>query len=184
MVCGLFGADLLWPGQQRAMPDQLNLPAGLAKYKEWKTLLPSPTPVPFDLWIRCIAPTPADWTQARKRYGLHSEHYIQVYANLLAVQTIISAKGEPFPTGAVIAKEKLLDSPEGNVTGVAFMIKRGTPQFASAGGWEFSYYPRSGDSASAQDCATCHRSVASKDYVFGQYPSSGDPLRPTQAHPR
>ena len=84
----------------------------------------------------------------------------------------------------MIAKEKLMDSPQGTVAGVAFMIKRGTPQFASTGGWEFAYYPRSGDSAGIQACATCHRSAASKDYVFGQYPSSGDPLRPTQTHSR
>jgi mono/diheme cytochrome c family protein len=77
-----------------------------------------------------------------------------------------------------------MDSPPGTVAGVAFMIKRGTPQFASTGGWEFAYYPRSGDSAGSQSCATCHRSAATKDYVFGQYPSSGDPLRPTQRRSR
>jgi hypothetical protein len=84
----------------------------------------------------------------------------------------------------VIAKEKLMDSPEGTVAGVAFMIKRSTPQFASTGGWEFAYYPRSGNSASIQACAACHLSAASKDYVFGLYPSSGDPSRPTQTHSR
>jgi hypothetical protein len=184
IVCGLVGADLLWPGQLRSMPDQLNLPADLAKYREWKALLQSPESVPLELWIRCIAPTPKDWTQAREKYGPHTEHYIQVYANQIATQTLRKDKAGLFLTGAVIAKEKLIASPQGTVAGVAFMIKRGTPQFASTGGWEFAYYPRSGDSASTQDCATCHRSAASKDYVFGQYPSSGDPLRPTQTHSR
>jgi mono/diheme cytochrome c family protein len=111
-------------------------------------------------------------------------HYIQVYANQVANQTLRQGKGGPFLIGAVIAKEKLLYSPQGIVAGLAFMIKRGTRQFASTGGWEFAYYPESGESASIQACATCHRSAASKDYVFGQYPSSGDPLRPTQAHSR
>ena len=60
-----------------------------------------------------------------------------------------------------------MDSPKGTVAGVAFVIKRGTPQLASTGGWEFAYYPRSGDSASIQGCATCHRSAESKD-SFGQ----------------
>jgi hypothetical protein len=140
--------------------------------------------VPLELWIRCVAPTPTEWTQAREKYGPHTEHYIQVYANQIATQTLHQGKAGPFLTGAVIAKEKLIDSPEGTVAGVAFMIKRGTRQFASTGGWEFAYYPRSGDSVSIQACATCHRSAASKDYVFGQYPSSGDPLRPTQTHSR
>lgn len=112
----------------------------------------------------------------------HTEHYIQVYANQIAAQTLRGGKAGLFPAGAVIAKEKLMDSPQGTVAGVAFMIKRRTPQFSNTGGWEFAYYPRSGDSASIQACATCHRSAASKDYVFGQYPSSGDPLHPTQTH--
>jgi cytochrome P460 len=184
IACGLVGADLLWPAQLRSVVDQLKLPADLAKYKEWRTLLQSPAPVPLELWIRCVAPTPADWTQARKRYGPHSEHYIQVYANPITNQSLRQGKTGLFLTGAVIAKEKLMDSPQGTVAGVAFMIKRGTPQFASTGGWEFTYYPRSGDSASIQACATCHRSAAAKDYVFGQYPSSNDPLDPTQTHSR
>jgi hypothetical protein len=82
----------------------------------------------------------------------------------------------------VIAKEKILDLPEGTVAGVAFMIKRATPQFASTGGWEFAYYPRSGDSASTQGCSGCHQGAASTDYVFGHYPSSGDSLHPIQTH--
>jgi cytochrome P460 len=184
VACGLVGADLLWPAQLRSVVNQLKLPADLAKYKEWRTLLQSPAPVPLELWIRCIAPTPADGTQAREKYGPHTKHYIQVYANQIATQTLRQGKAGVFLTGAVIAKEKLMDSPQGTVAGVAFMIKRGTPQFASTGGWEFAYYPRSGDSRSIQACASCHRSAASTDYVFGQYPSSGDPLRPTQTHSR
>jgi hypothetical protein len=184
IACGLVGADLLWPGQLRSVVDQLKLPADLAKYKEWRTLLQSPAPVPLELWISCTAPTPTDWTQAREKYGPHTEYYIQVYANQIATQTLSQGKTSLFPTGAVIAKEKLMDSPQGTVAGVAFMIKRGTPPFATTGGWEFAYYPRSGDSASIHACATCHRSAASKDYVFGQYPSSGDPLRSTQTHSR
>lgn len=180
----LLGADLLWPGQMRSGVDQLKLPADLANYKEWRSLLQSPAPVPLELWLKCMAPTPTDWSQAREKYGPHTEHYIQVYANQIASQTLREGKVGPFLTGAVIAKEKLTDSPQGTVAGVAFMIKRSTPQFVSTGGWEFAYYPRSGDSAGIQACATCHRSAASKDYVFGQYPSSGDPLRPTQTDPQ
>ena len=183
IVCVLVGAGLLWPAQLRTAVDQLGLPADLAKYKEWGTLQ-SPAPVPLELWIRCMAPTPTDWTQVREKYGPHTEHYIQVYANQIATQTLRQGKAGPFLTGAVIAKEKLMDSPQGTVAGVAFMIKRGTPQFTTTGGWEFAYYPRSGDSASIQGCATCHRSAASKDYVFGQYPSSGDSLRPAQTRSR
>jgi len=184
IACGLAGADLRLPAQSRPVPDQLNLPADLAKYKEWRTQLQSPAPVPLELWIRCVAPTPADWTHAREKYGPHTEHYIQVYANQIATETLRKGRPGLFPTGAVIAKEKLLGSPQGTVAGVAFMVKRGMSQFASTGGWEFAYYPRPDDFASTRDCVNCHRSVAPKDYVFGEYPSSGDPLSPSQSHSR
>src|SRR4029077_1321834 len=91
--CGLVGADLLWSAQLRSGPDQLNLPANLAKYKEWRSLLQSPAPVPLELWIRCMAPSPSDWTEAREKYGPHTEHYIQVYANQIATQTLRKGKG-------------------------------------------------------------------------------------------
>ena len=142
IACGLVGTDLLWPGQLRSAVDQLKLPTELAKYKEWRNLLQSPAPVPLELWIRCVTATPTEWTQAREKYGPHTEHYIQVYANQIATQALHQGKAGVFLTGSVIAKEKLMDSPEGTVAGVAFMIKRGTRQFASTGGWEFAYYPR------------------------------------------
>ena len=80
-------------------------------------------------------------------------------------------KARHFPIGAVIAKEKLADSSDGNAEGVAFMAKRGTPQFAKTEGWEFVYYPQFGDSRRTHEhCAGCHQAAASTDYVFGQYP--------------
>src|SRR6516165_6050853 len=106
IACGLIGASLVLSGQLRSVPDQLNLPADFAKYKEWKTLLQSPAPVTLELWIRCVAPTPTDWTQAREKYGPHTEHYIQVYANQIATKTLSKSKPGLFLTGAVIAKEK------------------------------------------------------------------------------
>jgi hypothetical protein len=186
LATGLLGAGLLWSRQTRTSlpaPAQLNLPADLAKYKEWRTQLGAPELVPFDLWIRCVASTPTDWAKARKKYGPHTEQFIQVYANPIAMQSLGKGDAKLFQAGAVIAKEKLLDSTGISVAGVAFMIKRGTPPFASTGGWEFDYYPRSGDSASVQGCADCHRSAAKSDYVFGHYPSPGDPLHSTPPTP-
>ena len=150
--------------------ERLNLPVEFSKYKEWTPLHTSPYAVPFDLWIRCMAPTQADWARARQKYGPHTEHYIQVYGNQLAIEAL-GREVRYFPTGAVIAKEKLANSPSGDAEGVAFMIKRGTRQFAKTEGWEFIYYPRSGDSRRTQEhCAGCHQAAASTDYVFGQYP--------------
>jgi len=64
-----------------------------------------------------------------------------------------------------------VDSPHRTPAGVAFMIKRGTRQFAESGGWEFRYFPKSGDAAGAQrSCASCHHQAVQKDYIFGDYP--------------
>lgn len=184
LASGLYCAEQVWPGQSPIVARDLKVPADLASYKDWKTLLGSPKPVPFQLWIQCIAPTPADWSKAKEKYGPHSAHYIQVYANQIAAQSFVQGKAVAFATGAVIAKEKLMDSPTGTVVGVAFMTKRSAPNFAATGGWEFSYYPQSGETTSIQQCGNCHTAVADRDYVFGQYPSPGDPLAPLQIHNR
>jgi hypothetical protein len=176
LICGSFGAGRLWSHQSGFKSGDLKLPSDLASYKQWKKMLESPKPVPLALWLQCIAPTPADWSKAKEQYGPHSDHLIQVYANPSASQVLLTHKEATFPVGAIIAKEKLLFSETGPVVGVAFMTKRGGDEFASTGGWEFSYYPRSDDAASIQECGNCHRSVGSRDYVFGPYPAEGSPL--------
>lgn len=147
---------------------KLSLPVEFSKYKEWKPLHSSPYVVPLELYYLCMAPTQADWARAQQKYGPHTKHFVQVYGNQEAVQAF-GRKARHFPTGAVIAKEKLAESSDG-VEGVAIMVKRGTPQFAKTGGWEFIYYPQSGDSGTQEHCAGCHQTAASTDYVFGKYP--------------
>lgn len=149
---------------------KLSLPAEFSNYRKWTALHSSPYAVPLDLYLRCMAPTQADWARARQKYGPHTENFVQVYGNQAAMQAF-GPKARHFLIGAVIAKEKLGESPDGDAEGVAFMVKRGTPQFARTGGWEFIYYPQSGDSGRTQEhCAECHQTAASTDYVFGQYP--------------
>jgi hypothetical protein len=52
------------------------------------------------------------------------------------------------------------------------MVKRGgEAQFRQSGGWEFMYFPSAGDARVTHEaCAECHRTAATKDYVFGDYP--------------
>ena len=165
-------AVALWSGALRSEPDeQLRLPAELEKYREWTQLLKSPYQVPMELWLRCMAPTPVDWARARQKYGPHTERYIRVYGNQAAAQAVSAREKRPFPQGAVVAKEKLARSPDGRAEGVAFMLKREASQFPETGGWEFVYYPASGEARRTHEaCASCHRAAASTDYVFGQYP--------------
>jgi hypothetical protein len=118
-----------------------------------------------------MAPTEDDWSTARKKYGPHTARYIRVYANPPAVSALTKGDRLPLPAGAVIAKEKLSGLPHGIPEGVAFMAKRGKDKFPDTAGWEFLYFPSSGDARKTHEaCASCHRSAASTDFVFGRYP--------------
>lgn len=145
----------------------LKLPAEFAGYKQWTPLLKSPHQVPTELWLLCRAPTPSELDAAREKNGPHAGRFIRVYGNQSAVAAVSDRERKPLPPGAVIAKEKL----SGSLQGVAFMVKRKASQFPETDGWEFLFYPASGDGRRTHEaCASCHQSAASKDYVFGQYP--------------
>jgi Cytochrome P460 len=162
---GLTAIDSDSPTQQAKLPEEVR------SYRDWPQLLKSPHQVPIELWIRCVAPTAADWASARQKYGPHSERYIRVYGNQATANAVAVAKAQPLPVGAVLVKEKFLGSPHGAPEGVAFLIKRGPGAFPEAGGWEFGYFPDAGDPRLTQQaCAACHRSAAAADFVFGKYP--------------
>jgi hypothetical protein len=118
-----------------------------------------------------MAPSPADWETARKKYGPHTRRFVRVYGNAAAAEAVSTKPGGPFRPGSIIVKEKLAESPHGAAAGVAFMIKHESPAFSDTGGWEFLYFPATADTRRThEDCASCHRRAAPGDYVFGKYP--------------
>ena len=152
-------------------PQTFTLPTDVAKYREWTSLLQHPHGVPMELWIRCMAPRPEEWEAARRKFGPHTQLLIRVYANPTASASIVAESKRAFPVGSIIANEKLAGSPE-TVEGVAFMVKQQRSAFPETAGWEFRYFPSPPDArATHEACASCHRAVSTKDYVFGQYPS-------------
>jgi len=149
---------------------RLQLPGELVNYRQWTQLLKVPYEVPLELWVRCVAPTPGDWTAARAKYGPHTKRFIRIYGNQTAEESLANGGGQ-FGAGSVIAKEKLAGEPHGDADGVAFMVKRNSEAFISSGGWEFLYFPAAPDKQRThQSCATCHKAAAARDYVFGKYP--------------
>jgi Cytochrome P460 len=95
----------------------------------------------------------------------------RVYGNPTAIKSMSPSVEQGFRVGTIIAKEKLAESPHASPDGVAFMVKRPQSDFPDTGGWQFLYFPASGDDRNAQHaCASCHRAASSKDYVFGRYP--------------
>ena len=169
VLSGLFGLPLLGLLPATASPS-LALPAGLAEYRAWAPLTKEPQPVPLALWLQCAAATSDQRAAAYKAHGPHAERYIRVYANPSALQPLRSTVARTFPTGAVIAKEKLAQAADTAASGVAFMVKRGDKAFKDTGGWEFRYFPSVGDVRQTHEaCAACHRTAAANSYVLGHY---------------
>ena len=146
-------------------------PKELADYETWPAVLKEPREVPWNLAIMCSVPSPAMWKEAEKKYGPHVRRFIRVTGNSSAVAALAVPKEKRrFPAGASIAKAKFITSAYGTADGVGFMTKRDSPEFKDTGGWEFSYFPNGGEPRKThQACASCHRSAASTDFIFGHY---------------
>jgi hypothetical protein len=147
----------------------LGLPDEFVSYRAWPLLLKTPHQVPLELAIRCAAPKPADWAEAMKKHGPHTQRYVRVFANPVAAAALRA--GGPLPVGSVIAKDKLVDPQDDTPEGVGLMVKRPDARLGATGGWEFLYFPAVGDRRETHEhCAACHRAATMTDYVFGSYP--------------
>ncbi len=145
------------------------MPEEFRSYQQWSEILKSPLPVPAEFWFKCMPTTAADWSAAREKYGPHTQRYIRVYANEAARAGLALSRSPVFGAGATLVKEKLLGSPDHAPDGIAFMVKRKPGTFSETNGWEFLYFPASGDARlTHESCARCHR-AAPTDYVFGRY---------------
>jgi len=150
-------------------------PEAIDEYRSWKAITPHQEGVPFDLSVRCVPATKAEFKEASKRHGPHTDRWIMVYANPLAAAALQDKEAKVFPVGSMIAKEKRgpLWGKPAEAEEVAFMIKRPKGQFVESGGWEFSFKPRPRRGATYDHCISCHRTGGSKDYVFGRYGLDG-----------
>jgi hypothetical protein len=150
--------------------DRLALPAQLAFYRSWSRLLKEPHSVSDQTWSLCRPPTFAEQGQTRQKGGPHADHLVMVYATP-DVARGLSMKVKSFPAGAMVAKEKVSQRRGAVPEAVAFMIKHEGSEFQATDGWEFRYYPPSGDPRKTHEhCATCHATAQSRDYVLGAYP--------------
>lgn len=165
----LLGLPLLALLPATASPS-LGLPTGLAEYRTWTPLTKRAHPVPLALWLQCARVTSAQRAAAYKEHGPHAERYIRVYANPSAIPPLRSTVSRTFPTGAVIAKEKIAQAADTEANGVAFMVKRDGRAFSDTGGWEFLYFSSAGDVRQTHEaCAACHRNAPDNSYILGNY---------------
>jgi len=149
-----------------------NLPPTLADYRSWHSLSAEPTLVPASLLTLCTPVSNSHRAAAAGTHGPHGDRYVRVYVNPVARRVLSDAETRPFPPGAVIAKEKVRRPGDRRAAEVAVMIKREPGQFTESDGWEFRYYPsRTGAGYTA--CVECHRTGASRDYVFSRNTPGG-----------
>ena len=151
----------------------VGVPSTLAGYRAWTELTPGPMLMPYELTVQCMPVTAVQREQAGRSHGPHANLWAAVYANPAALATLKAKDAKVFASGAIIAKEKRRQRDDGTPEGVAFMIKHPKGEFVASNGWEFVYYPSAGPRASYERCVSCHRSGASKDYVFISLPASG-----------
>jgi hypothetical protein len=170
--CALAAATgLLLMASTTAPKGAMSIPAALAEYSSWAELTPGPRLMPYELTVACMPAAVSPPDEARKTHGPHANLWAAVYANPAALATLKTKNSMKFPAGAIIAKEKRRQrdrAPEG----VAFMIKHREGELVDSDGWEFVYYPSPGNRSSYTRCVSCHRSGASKDYVFSTLPDT------------
>jgi hypothetical protein len=164
---GLFVAICALCAHPAGAGDPVALPKDLAGYRSWMSPTAEPVAVPARLWNLCAIPGADHRAEAAKEHGPHAARLVRVYANESAA-TELPHKDHRFPVGSVIAKDKLGAMSDDLPLGVAFMLKSNDPRFRDSGGWEFRFYPQSGDAeATHQACAACHRGAKRGNYVFG-----------------
>ncbi len=171
--CALAAATglLLMAASTTAPKGAMSIPSALAEYRSWTELTPGPRLMPYELTVACM-PAVARPDEARKTHGPHADLWAAVYANPAALATLKTRNSTGFPAGAIIAKEKRRKREDRTPEGVAFMIKHPKGELVGSDGWEFVYYPSPGNRSSYARCVSCHRSGASKDYVFSSLPDS------------
>jgi hypothetical protein len=170
--CALAAATgLLLMASAIAPKGDLSIPSALADYPSWTELTPGPKLMPYEMAVACM-PAAVRPDEARKSHGPHADLWAAVYANPAALATLKAKNSTDFPAGAIIAKEKRRQREDLTPEGVAFMIKHPKGEFVGSDGWEFVYYPSPANRSSYARCVSCHRSGASKDYVFSSLPES------------
>ena len=87
-------------------------------------------------------------------------------------------EGRPLPAGAVVVKEKYDDaSASGPLRAYGLMIKRSAGYNSRGGDWEYGYVTLAAETVATRgrlaECAGCHASALTTDYLFRSRPGTG-----------
>lgn len=150
----------------------------VANYTNYSKMTEGHVAVNPELAMLCRGATQAEVEAARIKYGPHANAAILIYMNGRAARAFREGV-IPYPTGAVIVKEKMLGgyiTSDGGLShdaldGVGGMVKRAAGFDPAHGDWEYFYFDdkKKIESGPISSCIKCHESAKSGDYVFGAW---------------
>lgn len=179
-VSAMMLAALLLAGCQSELPPADD-PALVepATFSTWPATTDKPVQVGPVMWAFCRAPTPEEekaQDAALKMHGPHAEYSIVVRVSPDAIAAF--REGEPLPVGAIVVKEKYADGlASGPLQAYAVMTKRKAGFYPEGGNWEYAFVALTPERAVTRgrlaECAGCHASARSSDYLFSLYGAPG-----------
>ncbi|HTE19258.1 MAG TPA: cytochrome P460 family protein [Armatimonadota bacterium] len=150
-----------------------------AGYRSWTRV--NPRPVRFQSVAAQTACAPA---APARRPGRdpdpHAERFLSVYVNARGRDAMLTQSNPQFPVGSVIVKEKLPDARSRRPELLTVMVKRRPGYNAANGDWEYLVTDgaaRVTARGKLENCASCHASERSTDFVFRNYLPDGAKLR-------
>jgi hypothetical protein len=165
LICGCLLATMGMTGITRADEFRVTEQSIFSFYQSLELLTPDPIVVSPDLAVKCTTPSVAELMVDEQRAGPHSNTFVRLYVNAIAKQAVEAGAG-PFPTGAIIVKEKLKG--DTSAAAVGGMVKRAAGFDPANGDWEYFYAARAGGFASGRldNCISCHSQAKTRDHVF------------------
>ena len=154
-------------------------------FSAWPSVTDKPVVIGQELWLFCRSPTPEEIREREanaKNHGPHASHSIVVRVNPEAITAF--REGRPLPVGATVVKEKYISGlgaeshqDLGPLQEYAVMIKREAGYDPSGGDWEYAYVKlapeRTVSRGRLPECAGCHASAKTRDYLFRSYGEVG-----------
>lgn len=155
-------------------------------YQNYAKMTGTPVLTNRALWIQCTT-TLEQIKQAELTDGPHAISRLNFFMNAPAAIAFAASK-KPYPTGAVIVKDKMGE-------GFGGMVKRAPGYDPENGDWEYFYQDEKTplESGRIGTCVECHRKAVENDFVFGtwreanpldSFNGSGNPLPETPVKSR
>ena len=141
--------------------------AGLAKYRQWTLVNPTP---------QFMAPASAESCAilpGRQEPSPHLNKYVSVFVNSVGREAMMTRQRPKFPVGSMIVKEKLGSPDSTSPEVLTAMIKREPGYNPESGDWEFLVLDGAASKVIERGkltrCSGCHQPYERTDFVTRTY---------------